>query len=587
MSKTDKAYFTRKMFLKAVLPAPLAAIGLAIAEMGDAILVGHAIGMNGLAAIAFTSPLFLLANFFVFGLSMGGAIVYTNLMTTGKKEEAQKVFNFFFRLSILIGLTISTSCFVFEENLLMFLGVDPSDVIVYDMTKSYTFYVLLAIPLQILLVLLCNFLINDDAETFSTVVISSSGALNLILSALLLLIFDWGVEGCSFGFFLSYFLSLMVTIGFIIFRKEGELSFRGKSISWKESVKPLRLGFATSSEYIFDAVFTLIFIHLLVEIDGNEGVAIFNVIENLSILFIFIYELIGKTSQPLFSTFFAEKNFNELHRVFKYSLIYSLLIGTLATILVVLYPQILGFLFGLDDIENVAKFYYAARIFCIGTIFMGVCLLLQNYLQSKEDEGSAFLVVFMRRIGASIPLVYILVQFGFNAIWFAYPLSEVVTLIVLLFYKRRKDKQTKIDTSRIYSATFNDSIEDLTEQIAEIKTFAEKWGATKIKINTLRLALEETWRLVTENKQNSEESLLIQLTLAAHEDGTFQLNIRNNGKIIDLLKNHEDNTEFQLFDKGEYHQTELSTVLMQIAKKRAYQFLYRKSHDFSTLTITI
>ena len=63
MSKTDKAYFTRKMFLKAVLPAPLAAIGLAIAEMGDAILVGHAIGMNGLAAIAFTSPLFLLANF--------------------------------------------------------------------------------------------------------------------------------------------------------------------------------------------------------------------------------------------------------------------------------------------------------------------------------------------------------------------------------------------------------------------------------------------------------------------------------------------------------------------------------------------
>ena len=92
----DKAYFTRKMFLKNVLPAPLAAIGLALAEMGDTILIGHAIGMDGLAAIGFTSPLFLLATFFLFGLSMGGAIVYSNLMTTGKKEEAQKVFNFFF-----------------------------------------------------------------------------------------------------------------------------------------------------------------------------------------------------------------------------------------------------------------------------------------------------------------------------------------------------------------------------------------------------------------------------------------------------------------------------------------------------------
>ena len=40
--------------------------------------------------------------------------------------------------------------------------------------------------------------------------------------------------------------------------------------------------------------------------------------ENLSLLFIFIYEFIGKTAQPLFSTFFAECNFTELHRVFRY-----------------------------------------------------------------------------------------------------------------------------------------------------------------------------------------------------------------------------------------------------------------------------
>ena len=81
MDKTvDYAYFTRKMFIRSVLPAPLAAIGLALAEIGDTILVGHAIGMDGLAAIGFISPLFLLTTFFVFGLSMGGAIVYSNLM---------------------------------------------------------------------------------------------------------------------------------------------------------------------------------------------------------------------------------------------------------------------------------------------------------------------------------------------------------------------------------------------------------------------------------------------------------------------------------------------------------------------------
>ncbi len=578
----DKAYFTRKMFFKTVLPAPLAAIGLALAEMGDTILIGHAIGMDGLAAIGFTSPLFLLATFFLFGLSMGGAIVYSNLITTGKKEEAQKVFNFFFRWSAAVGLAITISSFIFEDNLLIFLGVNPSDSIVYGMTKSYLFYILLGIPFEILMEVLCAYLRNDDAETFSIVVQSAAGALNLILSALLLFFFDWGISGCSFGFFFSNFLAVAVSIGYIILRKNGKLSFKGESISWQEAVKPLRLGFATSAEYIFDAIFVLILIHLLIEIDGNEGVAVFNVIENLSLLFIFLYEFIGKTSQPLFSTFFAENNITELHRVFKYALIYSLLLGTLATVLVVIYPQILDLLFGLDDVEDVTKVYYAARVFCIGTILMGICLLLQNYLQSKEDESSAFLVVFMRRTGASIPLAYILAPFGFNAFWLVYPLAEIVTLIVLFIYKRRKDGHKGIDEARIYSATFTDSMEDLAEQVESIREFTTRWGADKHKFNTLRLAIEEFWGLLQDRECGQKGDILIQITIAAHEDGTFQLTMRNNGEVMDPFKEKAED----VFN-GEVKILELKANVLQVAKRRANQFLYHKHHDFNTITLTI
>ena len=577
----DKAYFTRKMFMKAVVPAPMAAIGLALAEMGDTILIGHAIGMDGLAAIGFTSPLFLLATFFLFGLSMGGAIVYSNLMTTGNKEKAQEVFNFFFRLSAALGIIIAIGGFIFEDRLILLLGADPSDSIVYDMTRSYLFYILLGIPFEILMEVLCAYLRNDNGESISIVVQSGAGALNLILSVLLLFIFDWGISGCSFGFFLSNFLAMSVAIGYILLRKGGQLSFRGKAITWQEAIKPLRLGFATSSEYIFDAIFTLIAIHLLVEIEGNEGVAIFNVIENLSLLFIFLYEFIGKTSQPLFSTFFAENNITELHRVFKYALLYSLLIGFLSTLLVILYPQMLELLFGLDDIREVSKVYYAARVFCIGTILMGICLLLQNYLQSKEDESSAFLVVFMRRSGASIPLVYILAQFGFNAFWLVYPLSEIITLMALFIYKRLKSKKNGIEADRIYTATFTNTLEDLSEQVEAIKIFTTKWNADKHKLNTLRLVVEEVWGLLKESETNKEDDTIIQLTILAKKDGTFQLTMRNNGK-----KNIAQINEMGLID-GEIKLIELRATVLQLAKRRANQFFYRKHHDFNTLTIVI
>ena len=579
----DCAYFTRRMFIKSVLPAPLAGIGLALAEMGDTILVGHAIGMDGLAAIGFTTPLFLVATFFVFGLSMGGAIVYSNFMHQGKKEEALGVFSFFLRTAALIGFGITVGGLVWQENLLIALGISPEDGVVYELTKSYLFYILLGIPFEILMEVFSAYLRNDDADTFSIVVQTAAGAGNIIISAALLFWFDWGIAGCSFGFFFSNFAATVISVAYILFRSDGELSLCGKTISFREAIKPLRLGFSTATEYIFDAVFTLVVIHLLADMAGTDGVAIFNIIENLSLLFIFMYEFIGKTSQPLFSTFFTECNFAELHRVFRYGLLYSLLLGVLATIMVIVYPEILDLLFGLEDIEDVAKVYYASRIFCLGTIFMGGCLILQNYLQSEEDEWSAFLVVFMRRIGASLPLAFILEPFGFYIFWLVYPLSEVVTLLVLGFYKKRKGEMKKIPRERVYNATFTNGLEEVSTHLETMEQFAISWGADRRKCNTLRLAVEEVCGIAKEQALNKPaESILTQLSLIAQENGKFQLYLRNNGANMDSLQLNDDCPIVSMED-----QEKLGLIVLRAAKTRARQFLYRNYHGFNTIMVTV
>ena len=451
--KVDHAYFTRKMFMGAVLPAPLAGIGLALAEMGHTILVGHAIGTEGLAAVGFVSPLFLLAAFFVFGLSMGGAVIYANLMNEGKKEEALAIFRFFLRLSAVIGFGMAVGGLLMEDGVLTLLGTSPEDGEVYRLTKSYITFILLGIPFEILMELVTAYLRNDNADTLAITLQTVSGLANLVISAMLLLFFDWGIAGCSFGFFMANAGTFAIAMGYLCLGR-GQLRVLGRAASFREAFKALRLGFATSSEYIFDAIFTLAAIHLMMDLAGTEGVAVFNIIENLSLLFIFIYEFIGKTAQPLFSTFYAECNFTELHRVFRYCLLYSLLLGLLATVGVMLWPQVLDLLFGMEDIGEVGKAYYAARVFCIGTIFMGVCLLLQNYLQSEEDEKGAFLVVFMRRVGAGLPLLFLLAEGGFYVFWFVYPLGELVTLVVIWFYQRRRGERKSIPAERVYSVSF-------------------------------------------------------------------------------------------------------------------------------------
>ena len=582
----DYAYFTRKMFIRAVLPAPLAAIGLALAEIGDTILVGHNIGMDGLAAIGFISPLFLLATFFVFGLSIGGAIVYSNFMHEGKKGEALRIFNFFMRISAVIGFAVAAGGIFFEDTVLQILGTEPGDGVVYQMSKEYLFYILLGIPFEILMEVVTAYLRNDDADTFATVIQTACGVVNLIVSALLLIFFGWGIAGCSFGFFISNALALLASVGYIMLYPTGNLALQKETASFKEAIKPMRLGFATSSEYIFDAIFSLVAIHLLRNISGTDGVAVFSIIENLSVLFVFLFEFIGKTSQPLFSTFFAECNFDELHRVFRYALIYSLIVGILSTVLVVAWPQILDLLFGLEDISNPDNAYYAARIFCLGSIFMGVALLLQNYLQSEEDEKSAFLVVFMRRLGASLPLLFVLSQYGYHAFWLVYPLAEIVTLFVLYIYKRSRGERHTIDTARIYNASFFGRVEDVAAQMDEIDKFAISWGAGVHTRNTLRLAMEEICGLMNERAGSRQEGepVLTQLTLIAQEDGTFKVHLRDNAQEMNPFCLPQKTTDILLEqDEG----IDVRALSLHVVKNHARQYLYRRYHGFNTVTLTI
>ena len=587
MARTiDHAYFTRKMFVRSVLPAPLAAIGLALAEMGATILAGHFIGMDGLAAIGFVSPLFLLATFFVFGLSMGGAVVFANLMNEGKKEQALDIFNFFLRLSFFIGFGIMAAGLLFEDGLLALLGTSPEDGVVFEMTKAYIVFILLGIPFEILMEVITTYLRNDNADTLSITLQTASGIANLAISALLVVFFDWGIAGCSFGFFISNTVTCLISLIYLCLGR-GELRIRRRAASWKDSFKALRLGFATSSEYVFDAVFTLVAIHLMMDMAGTEGVAVFNIIENLSLLFIFLYEFIGKTTQPLFSAFFAECNFAELHRVFRYCLVYSLLLGILGTLGVTVFPQILDLLFGMGDIQDVSRAYYAARIFCIGTIFMGICLLLQNYLQSEEDEKGAFLIVFLRRIGASLPLLFVLKEFDFYAFWFVYPLSEILTLAVFYVYRRIRGERNTVDPQRVYAASFLGHVESVANQLDAMEKFAVSWGADKEKCYLLRLAMEEICDAVNAQPLRSPNApVLVQLTLIAREDGAFEIHLRDDAEEFD---------PFQLSRKALSHQpknlgdlaADTQGLGLLMVKSQARNLFYRNYHGFNTLTFSI
>ena len=568
------------MFFRSVLAAPLAGIGLSLAEIGDAILAGHGIGINAIAAVGLFSPVYLLFSFLAFGLSTGGAIVYNNLMNEGKKDEALRVFNTFTLIGCTVAVIIPALCLSLQDGLLSILGVAPADGVIYDMAKSYLPFMVLGGSFELITEVLNAYMRNDKDVTFSVIIQTVCGISNLAISAVMLFVFEWGVAGCSFGFFISNLMAALVSTIYIICSR-GELEFRLRFASFRDIVKPLRLGFATSAEYIFGAVFNLVFIHILINSSGMEAVGIYNIIEDISVVFIFMFEMIGKTSQPVFTEYHAEHNETEQKRMFRYCLIYSVMLGVVFTALMMICPQVIDLLFGMEDVSDASKVYFAAAIFGIGSVFMGISLLTQNVTQANGDDKGVFTLVFLRQLGFGIPVLLILPMFGENAVWFVYPLTEVLSLAGFYVISRIRKSRNKAAEVDVYCASFLLNDENLVKELDSIDAFTAGHGIDNSSRAKLRLSLEEICGTIEEH---GHDDIRVQLSVALNKEGSVEVHIRDSISEFDPFSVSAERAE-QRPDGVE--EVDFHALGMLIVRYHTRNLLYRYYQGFNTLTYRI
>ena len=302
---------------------------------------------------------------------------------------------------------------------------------------------------------------------------------------------------------------------------------------------------------------------------------------DISVVFIFMFEMIGKTSQPVFTEYHAEHNDKEQNRMFRYCLIYSAILGIIFTVLIIVYPQLIELLFGVEDVSEVSKVYFAAAVFGIGSVFMGVSLLTQNVTQAKGDDKGVFILVFLRQLGFGVPVLLILSLFGENAVWFVYPLMEILSLAVFIIISRIRKNRNKAAKPTVYCTSFILNNENLFKELESIENFAEDNGIDADRRSKLRLSLEEICETIAEHGHND---IRVQITAAVNKNGSVEVHIRDSISEFDpfsvaakRVEKHPEGVE-----KLDYH-----GLGMLIVRYHTRNLLYRYFQGFNTLTYRI
>lgn len=307
-------------------------------------------------------------------------------------------------------------------------------------------------------------------------------------------------------------------------------------------------------------------------------VGIFDMIQNVSYLILYLYEGTGKAMQPLVSTYYGERNQKECRGILNKSLRYGAVAGIAAGFLAAFFADRVCGIFGIYEGESLKVGIYALRVYVIGTFAAGISVLLATYFQSTGRERSAFVLVLLRGTVVLIPLLVFFAGMGMYGFWWLFPVTEILSLVLLYLWQQLSyEKEAVFDEEKVYYRTIRNSNEDLNPLLSDIEVFCERWGSTAKQQYFMNMAVEELCVAIMKHGFENDHGY-IQVTLLLKEDGLFELHIRDNAVSFNpfAVEKKETGEEFDFDVLG-----------ISVIKKKGKEFYYRRYQGFNTLVVKI
>ena len=426
----------RKLWKKYLLAALGSAIISSIYATVDLIIVGQYEGPNGAAAMAVIAPLWSVIMSIGIFFAVGGSVMWGVARGAGDKD-GESFFTVTLVSSVAASLLLVALCQIFKEPLFRLFGADDA---LMPLVLSYADWLCWFLPFFLVGQVLIFFLRNDGAPVLATAAVASCGILNIFGDYLLVFTLDMGMEGAGIATVLCQTLAVIIMCCHFLRKKCTLRLVRPKSFAAqfaaiaKTGLSPFIVDFS-----IFIA--TVLFNNRIMRLSGAEELAVYGTAANIAIFALSILYGVGGAVQPLASANRGARQYDRMRRVMRLALISGGAIAAVFLLAAELLPVPLLRLY-MDVTPTVLETGPAiVRIQSAGFVFMGVNIVASYYLQSVLCTKESLTVSLLRGVIVCVPLLFILpALFGFDAIWWTTPLSELAAFVTALFLLRRANR---------------------------------------------------------------------------------------------------------------------------------------------------
>lgn len=432
-------HFTFRKLLSFSMPSILMMIFTSIYSVVDGFFVSNFVGKTPFAAVNFIMPfLMILGSFgFMFGTG-GGALIALNF-GEGKEKKANENFSLIVYSSIFFGLLFAILGITFLRPIAQLLGAEGQ---LLEDSVTYGRIILLAIPAYILQYEFQCLFATAGKPTLGLIITVAAGVTNMVLDALFVAGFSWGLQGAAAATAISQCVGGILPLIYFALPNSSTLHLGKTSLDWKSLGKACVNGSSELMSNISMSVVSMLYNVQLLKYAGEDGVAAYGVLMYVSMIFqaIFIGYAVG--TAPVVSYHFGAQNHTELKGLLKKSL------GIIGVAAVAMYgaalvlAKPLGIVFVGYDEELLAMTVRAFGIFSFSFLFSGFAIYGSSFFTALNDGLVSAAISFMRTLVFQVAAVLIFpLIWKLDGIWASTVAAEVMAVAVTaIFLKVKRNK---------------------------------------------------------------------------------------------------------------------------------------------------
>lgn len=434
-------HFTYGRLFRFTLPSIIMMIVTSVYGIVDGFFVSNFAGEAAFVAVNFIIPYPLILGAVGFMFGSGGSALIARTLGEGDRRRANKIFSLIVYASIVSGIVIAIAGLLLLRPVAVFLGA--SGELLTDSLR-YGNIILIAIPAYILQYAFQSLFITAEKPRLALAVTAAAGIVNMVLDALFVGVFSWGIEGAALATAISQYIGGVLPVIYFLCPNSSLLRLTSSRLDVRALLRTCVNGSSELLSNISMPAVSMIYNAQLLFYAGEGGVAAYGVLMYVCMIFIAIF--IGYTVgiAPIISFHYGAQNHSELKSLLSKSCI---IIGVFS-VLMFLAGELLGTPFSMlfvgYDAALLDMTSHAFRIFSFSFLFTGFAIFFSGFFTALNDGVTSAIISFMRTLVFQIAAVLILpLIFGLDGIWISLIVAELMAVMVSLVFVFAKKKKYK------------------------------------------------------------------------------------------------------------------------------------------------